>query len=223
MTTFTLTADLLRIAYTCVSSEETRYYLNGVCIQRAPTGGALLITTDGHRLICVHDADATGDIPNGAIVHIHKAQVSTFKTGKEGRKDNTPRRVAITLGATASAPVSAKFSEGSRDICEIYLSQIDGSFPDWRRVVPRIEPDAKQETGCFNASYIADFAEVASAFAAMKQARVAPMTMACQQADAPALVRWGDAPAFGVLMPIRGDEDAEQLPAWLNARQAAAA
>lgn len=220
---FTLSADLLRIANTCVSTEETRYYLNGVCIQRAPTGGALLITTDGHRLICVHDETATGDIPDGAIISIHKAQVSTFKTGKEGRKDNTPRRVSITLGASASAPVSAKFNEGHRDVCEIYLSQIDGSFPYWRRVVPRIEPDAKQETGCFNAAYIADFAEVAAAFAAMKQARVAPMTMACQSVSAPALVRWGDAPAFGVLMPIKGDDGAEQLPAWLNAKPQSAA
>lgn len=54
----TCNADLFRIAYSCVSTEETRYYLNGVHLEPHPCGGAFMVATDGHRLIVVHDESA---------------------------------------------------------------------------------------------------------------------------------------------------------------------
>lgn len=218
--TFTISADLFRIAYKCVSTEETRYYLGGVYVQRAIDGvGALLVSTDGHRLLCVRDESATGDIPEGGvIVSAVPAQVRSFKTSKQGRVDMTP--LTLTLSDSKHAPaMDCELSEGDRPLGSIYLHKIDGTFPDWRRVVPVIN-DEPQQTGNFNAAYVSDFADVGVELSKWAGgARVTPMTMLCQRGDAPALVRWGVAPAFGVLMPIRGDADQVAMPAWMSAKK----
>lgn len=40
-----------------VSSDECRYYLQGIHVSVAPKGGALCAATDGRRLGVAHDAD----------------------------------------------------------------------------------------------------------------------------------------------------------------------
>lgn len=218
--TFTISADLFRIAYKCVSTEETRYYLNGVYVQRAIDGaGALLVSTDGHRLLCVRDESATGDIPEGGvIVSAVPAQVRSFKTSKQGRVDMTP--LTLTLSDSKHAPaMDCELSEGDRPLGSIYLHKIDGTFPDWRRVVPVIN-DEPQQTGNFNAAYVSDFADVGVELSkCIGGGRVTSMTMLCQRADAPALVRWDAAPAFGVLMPLRVNADEIAMPAWMSAKK----
>ena len=59
-------AMLFKAARECQSSEETRYYLGGVYVQPHPERGALLVATDGHRLIAIHDE--TGICEKPAIV-----------------------------------------------------------------------------------------------------------------------------------------------------------
>ena len=219
--TFTISADLFRIAYKCVSTEETRYYLNGVYVQRAIDGaGALLVSTDGHRLLCVRDESATGDIPEGGvIVSAVPAQVRSFKTSKEGDKSGNRLRLTITPDGLPNGAMSCELNEGERPLGSVYLRAIDGTFPDWRRVVPVIN-DEPQQTGIFNAAFVSDFADVGVELSKWAGgARVTPMTMLCQRADAPALVRWDAAPAFGVLMPLRVNADEIAMPAWMSAKK----
>ena len=40
----------LKATAIAASTEQTRYYLNGVCIEHSPNG-PIFIATDGHRLI----------------------------------------------------------------------------------------------------------------------------------------------------------------------------
>src|SRR5450759_523711 len=47
--------NYFRAANECRSTEETRYYLNGVYIAPHPDKGVILTATDGHRLISLHD------------------------------------------------------------------------------------------------------------------------------------------------------------------------
>lgn len=42
-------------AYVFASTEETRYYLNGVLVEPHPDGGVLLVATDGHRMVAIKD------------------------------------------------------------------------------------------------------------------------------------------------------------------------
>lgn len=59
--TIRVDANLLRLAHMAISKEETRYYLNGVHIEPHPVRGAILVATDGHRMVVIHDADAECD------------------------------------------------------------------------------------------------------------------------------------------------------------------
>ena len=53
--TIRVNADLFKLVHAAISKEETRYYLNGVFIEPHPVGGAVLVATDGHRMLVAHD------------------------------------------------------------------------------------------------------------------------------------------------------------------------
>ena len=109
-----------------ISTEETRYYLNGIYLHAAKgdDGPALrAVATDGHRLSRV-DAplpDGAADMP-GVIV--------PRKTVNELRKliDEVEGDISVSV-----SDAKIRFSFG--DV--VLLSKlIDGSFPDYERVIP---------------------------------------------------------------------------------------
>lgn len=110
-----------------ISTEETRYYLNGVYMHIADAdGGQVLrcVATDGHRLARI-DADIpenAADMP-GVIV--------PRKTVGELRKllDDDEMKIAVSVSET-----KVRFATP-----EITLTSkvIDGTFPDYTRVIPQ--------------------------------------------------------------------------------------
>ncbi|MCY4499681.1 MAG: DNA polymerase III subunit beta [Rhodospirillaceae bacterium] len=139
---FSLPADLLidvidktRFA---VSTEETRYYLNGIYLHKAEVDGRLVlraVATDGHRLAQVNAQlpEGASDIP-GVIVP-RKAVAEVRKLIDEGGLD-----IGISLSDS-----KIRFQVGE----SILTSKlIDGTFPDYQRVIPDgndkvMEVDAK--------------------------------------------------------------------------------
>ena len=126
------------------SDEETRYYLKGVAIQPAVKFGAYLIATDGHamgvmRLEDVAYVDAARATHAGFILSADKTLRAAVKCGKREQawivcRDD--RADIVRLGASmsptmddvATAPVSLSVPAAT--------AYIDGTFPDWRRVLP---------------------------------------------------------------------------------------
>jgi len=122
-----------------ISTEETRYYLNGVYMHVA-TGedGAVLrcVATDGHRLARI-DAplpDGAADMP-GVIV--------PRKTVGELRKllDDDSATIAVSVSETKVRFATAEIT--------LISKVIDGTFPDYTRVIPmgnarRLEVDAAE-------------------------------------------------------------------------------
>src|SRR5262249_42015616 len=109
-----------------ISNEETRYYLNGIYFHAAKAGGTDVlrgVATDGHRLARVEVPlpKGAGDIP-GVIV--------PRKTVGEVRKllDESDGSVDIELSDTRSRFASASVTLVSK--------LIDGTFPDYERVIP---------------------------------------------------------------------------------------
>ena len=133
--TIVVKADLFRLAHTAASTELTRYYINGVYIEPAPTGGALLVATNGHRMIVIHDPE--GLCTKSAIVKLPRFALAQCKTPK---MFTTKRRLVINLEQD-SATVEEVTPPNALDVIQALLTAhkviIDGTFPDWRRVVPQ--------------------------------------------------------------------------------------
>ncbi|SFD18570.1 DNA polymerase III subunit beta [Tropicimonas isoalkanivorans] len=122
-----------------ISTEETRYYLNGVYMHVADgEGGKVLrcVATDGHRL-----ARIDADLPPGA--ETMPGVIVPRKTVGELRKllDDDDMEIAVSVSET-----KVRFATP-----EITLTSkvIDGTFPDYARVIPvgnprKMEVDASE-------------------------------------------------------------------------------
>lgn len=110
-----------------ISTEETRYYLNGIYLHAAESDGTSVlraVATDGHRLarIEVGLPDGAADIPG---VIIPRKTVGELNKLIEGRVEN----VEISLSDT-----KVKFVCGD---AVLVSKLIDGTFPDYERVIPQ--------------------------------------------------------------------------------------
>ncbi|SHI41285.1 DNA polymerase III, beta subunit [Shimia gijangensis] len=122
-----------------ISTEETRYYLNGVYMHVSDgEGGKVLrcVATDGHRLARI-DADLPQDAADMPGVIVPR------KTVGELRKllDDDEMQIAVSVSET-----KVRFATP-----EITLTSkvIDGTFPDYTRVIPqgntrKLEVDASE-------------------------------------------------------------------------------
>ncbi|MBV0890318.1 DNA polymerase III subunit beta [Paracoccus sp. Z118] len=128
---FTAPAALLRRLFDksrfAISTEETRYYLNGVYMHVAdgPDGKLLrCVATDGHRLARIDAAlpEGAGDMP-GVIV--------PRKTVAELKKllDDDEAQIAVSVSET-----KVRFATPTLTLTS---KVIDGTFPDYTRVIPQ--------------------------------------------------------------------------------------
>lgn len=116
--------DLKRVRV-AVSTEETRYYLNGVYAHMLPyePGKMAFASTDGHRLCIQHRAAPEGlEIP---ATIIPRKTVDMMLAAMAKPAQATAR---LAFGATA-----VRFEHGS---LVLESKVVDGTFPDYTRVVP---------------------------------------------------------------------------------------
>lgn len=113
-----------------VSTEETRYCLNGVLMQRSEAM-LLLVSSDGHRLAKAERAAPDGsealgiggDLGEGVIIP-RKALPLIEALARESRVGIAVSRGKLRVDAGESTLVT---------------KLVDGQFPNWRRVVPSHE------------------------------------------------------------------------------------
>ncbi|MBY0564892.1 MAG: DNA polymerase III subunit beta [Hyphomonadaceae bacterium] len=109
-----------------ISTEETRYYLNGIFFHTVDNNGAKLraVATDGHRLaLAEHDAPKGAQGMPGVIV--------PRKTINELKRllDDAADMVEIAV-----SPQKIRFALGDAVLTS---KLIDGSFPEYARVIPK--------------------------------------------------------------------------------------
>jgi len=130
-TNFAAPAPVLRRLFDkskfAISTEETRYYLNGVYMHVSEgEGGQVLrcVATDGHRL-----ARIDADLPKGA--EGMPGVIVPRKTVGELRKllDDDDMQIAVSVSET-------KVRFATPDIT-LTSKVIDGTFPDYTRVIPQ--------------------------------------------------------------------------------------
>ncbi|CAH1678019.1 beta sliding clamp [Hyphomicrobiales bacterium] len=110
-----------------ISTEETRYYLNGIFIHtiEAEPGTTVLraVATDGHRLARVDVPAPAGSVGMPGVILPRKAvaEIQKLLDGLEAEitVELSPAKVRLTIGAVV---LTSKL--------------IDGTFPDYQRVIP---------------------------------------------------------------------------------------
>ena len=155
--------DLVDRTRFAISTEETRYYLNGIYLHIAESEGAPVlraVATDGHRLARVEE-----DLPEGAsgmpgVIVPRKAVLELRKL-----LDDVPGQDLVEI---ALSDTKIRFGFGAVTLTS---KLIDGTFPDYDRVIPRDNDKllriAKK-----------DFAEAVDRVAAISSERSRPVKMA---------------------------------------------
>lgn len=189
------------------STEETRYYLNGVYVQPHPEKGALLVATDGHRMMVAHDQG--GVCKKEAICAIDKEAFS--------RKAERPEVVTqIEIDGEGIASVGTTY----RSVKSVF---IEGTYPDWSRVLRPVLELAKKrfygkpvfDAAAFNGRYLAHLPKIAAILGDGIDTR--PVKLVTFNEHDPALVLYPNFPnVFGVLMPMRAASMEPALPAFMK-------
>jgi len=205
----TLSIRALRAVLVAVSTEETRYYLNGINLEFTPDG-VTMCATDGHRMIVLRqpygEHGATGA---HASVIVPRDLVAKLKV-----KHKVVEETTLTIGDDGRLTFEhAGESFGG--------SRVDGNFPDYRRVVPK-ELDGKPAQ--YNPAYLADFAKARQELTGSKldkDGKGSPLVR--YNGGSPAVVDFAYGTGFqaiGVLMPIR-DRTETTYYTWASAPAAA--
>ena len=123
-------ADLKRLIEKtrfAISTEETRYYLNGIYLHAAESRGKPVlraVATDGHRLAQVELPLPAGakDMPGVIVPRKTVAELAKLAENGDGdvRIELSPSKIRVT---TARVVLTSKL--------------IDGTFPDYERVIPQ--------------------------------------------------------------------------------------
>jgi DNA polymerase-3 subunit beta len=111
-----------------ISTEETRYYLNGIYLHATKTNEVPVVravATDGHRLARVEITAPEGAAGMPGIIVPRKTILELRKLVEEGDAD---AEVQIALGDTK---VRCAIGEAA-----LTSKLIDGTFPDYDRVIP---------------------------------------------------------------------------------------
>jgi DNA polymerase-3 subunit beta len=203
----TLSIRALRAVLVAVGTEETRYYLNGINLEFTPDG-VIMAATDGHRMIVLRqpygEHGATGA---HASVIVPRDLVAKLKV-KHKTLDTTDLTIADD-GKLTFEHAGESFG-GSR---------IDGSFPDYRRIVPQ---DLNGEAAQYNPAYLADFAKARQELTGQKADRDGKTSPIVRyNGGSPAVVDFAyetGFDAFGIIMPLRTtDHCAEVHYSWARA------
>lgn len=202
-----VSANLFRAAAECVSTEETRYYLNGVYVSSHPKKGVLLVATDGHRLMCVHDEDGK----------CNKAQI----VGLEAKHIDAKSLKAMRVAMPGEEPRLTVDSDGIATFGTFRSLKsciIDGVYPDWPRVVAPVLAKAKEgkfSPATVNQKYLSAFGKIAVMLSRDGDPNAPFRVISHTDAD-PLLIRFGSCDnAFGVLMPMRSSISNE-LPIFVQ-------
>jgi DNA polymerase-3 subunit beta len=125
-------ADLKRLiekTQFAISTEETRYYLNGIYLHTIDGDGGLklrAVATDGHRLARVEMPAPEGAAGMPGVIVPRKAVAEIQKLiedgGEEVRIELSPAKIRLTFGGQGGVVLTSKL--------------IDGTFPDYQRVIP---------------------------------------------------------------------------------------
>jgi DNA polymerase-3 subunit beta len=107
-----------------VSTDETRYSLNGVFIEQSEGGLVRMVATDGHRL--AYEERSVGSLGLEKGVILPRKGLAELKKLLESGDDGV-----VSIGFKENMGLVMK------DKVELFMRLIDGDFPDYTKVIPK--------------------------------------------------------------------------------------
>ncbi len=159
---------LFKMTAPFVSADEVRYYLNGVCFE-LEENTVRVIATDGHRLGSRETATAAplhGWTIRPIVPYFAVTALKGIVADKEVSVSFFTRtRPKLDKPTTDEAyPTHAIFTAGGFMVA---TKLIDGTFPDWRRVVPS---DVGRVSIDIDVKKVGQFAKITSGFSSTSRA-----------------------------------------------------
>lgn len=214
---FVISLNLAHKLLPCVSTEETRYYLNGVGIHLLEHG-ARLVATDGHIMGVFRDHEAHGTHDGIAIVS-RLAIVDAFKAARKEARRNDPTNywlvvadngmAHVVLAPTALCAMSGR--DDDKECPTLWRSVesvlIDGTFPDYPRVIPSRAFDVTPSRYGWDPALLGRFASVLEIGAKGPTCGVSLISSSAG-GNGPWFVLSAAVPDFvGIAMPMRNGTD----------------
>lgn len=186
------------------AKNDVRYYLGGIHVTPHPDGGALLIATNGHMMMCVYDADAIC------------SEQATFALGNDAAK-HCATRIGQPAPVVTINPITQRLTISSGLGQELYIQpgkclidyveKPDGAirmnaFPNWRHIIPRVADLKPGYAGCVQAKYIEQVARLHP----LRGKRTQPPAIRFWQVNETSVivVEYEGAPEYmGFIMPLR--------------------
>jgi DNA polymerase-3 subunit beta len=110
-----------------VSTDETRYSLNGVFVEEKEHGKLHMVATDGHRLAVIERAIGSVGLAKGVI--LPRKGLAEVRKLLEGAEDGV-----LAIGFRENLALVVK------ERIELFMRLIDGDFPDYGKVIPKDNP-----------------------------------------------------------------------------------
>jgi hypothetical protein len=198
---------LTALALFAATKKDVRFYIRGVQLEPLCDGRILGVACDTHVLAStiVGHYDLGGPTP--PYLFIHRDDAAKLK--RKRKVDPQFARVAKRAGKWLAA-----WEGQSVHLSESYVDKENGSYPDWRRIMP---PDnTSGETGWFNPSLLVRFQQAGKLIGDYDSVEDVPVQVHHNGPNDGAWVSLPDYEDFyGVIMPMRPRGRAFTSPTWL--------
>ncbi|MBY0241912.1 MAG: hypothetical protein K2X55_21625 [Burkholderiaceae bacterium] len=175
-------------------SHDPRYYIRSIRIEPCQEGGAILVATNGHTMMCIRDATA---ICSTAVIFRVNPDATKYCTGP-GRERATAHLNTVTQRLTIMSETGDElFLQPGK--C---LGEVD-KFPAWQEVLPDFSA-LKQQCSAF--AQVAYFALAAKAHPGAGRKAAPAMRLWQANENGAIVVEYSDHPDHMLLiMPVRVD------------------
>jgi hypothetical protein len=186
-----INAMAIKAAYPFMAQNDIRYYLNAVNIRPLEDGTVMVVATDGHRFVVVHDQH--GFVEKEIIVAVKKDALKSAST-------------KTTFDVMSNGTVFLHDAGGIPQFIQPGNSLVEADFP---RIENVVSPRGYVEgiSGAVNPDYLKDALEIGQYFGSIRF-----FTKDADSALMFVVGGLGDLDVFGGIMKMR--DSFEQLPAW---------
>jgi hypothetical protein len=207
-----LAAKLLPLIVPFMAKDDIRYYLNGINVRPHKGGGAIIVATNGHTLGAIRDPRATCE--HEVILRFDTRMQQACAAGLSDDREIVMIGDRLAVVDNAGREVYIQAGE----------PEIEGNFPRYERVIPKLETLQPGLVGTYSAAVLAPVEKAAMTIAKRSKASYSGLQFFNVSGDPNlcAVVRLPVEPEFvAVLMPMRDDVLKAATPEWVSELHAA--